>query len=462
MSTQVIAPVAPPNLDDFLAYTCVHCDRALTKADVTATLKRNPESVPGKICCRRRACREESKARIENDPAIYAADEIAVTTPSGGVVEIPSDLADDESKAAGIRRKLGLPLEKPDREIAEGLRELVPPQQCSHHNDPRTCSVCGIDKVSNPVPLQNQKERDRLAAELNETGWGQSTGGRRTSAGNGTGNPAPEPEKELSLEEEVQKILKRRKLSTKPVKPSRRERGILDRLHILSDKDANLRREYGLSPRQLADVLDNKDFNARFLVTDIEFGHTDPKFKRWFREIKIGLGKSRYKTISKGDGVNTFDGKVPIRPGTLAEWKNMLPSKWVTCVTEAEKSFYKEYAARNLTVAEMKAKYGEVSDENIRLLENKIVRRGFYLKLFNPPIGGVKPADFERDRDRAWALEEQAIAKGVAYVGGIYGSNAPGSRQTRLTTPPVRGTGVGSGLPGSDMVDDDYGEESGS
>jgi hypothetical protein len=455
MATTDNLPLAEIDYDRFQEHTCTRCDRALTVADVKAALKRNPEAEPGQVYCRRNTCEA-----LEDKPGLDASNEV-VPRPEAGVVTVPSDLADDESKLAKIRREQGLPPEKTDRDIAEGLRELVPPQQCPHHNDPRTCSVCGTDKVSNPVPFQNQKERDRLSAQLKETAWGQpySNGNRSRTVSLA---PEPVPEKELSLEEEVQKILKRRKLTKTPAKPSRRERTVLDRLNILSDKDASLRLEYGLSPRQLADVLDNKDFNVRFLVTDMEFGHTNPKFLRWLREIQNGLGKSRYKTISKGDGVNTFDGKVPIRPGNMKEWKNMLPSKWVTCATEAEKSFYKDYAARNLTVAEMKAKYGEVSDENIRLLENRIVRRGFYLKLFNPPIGGLKPADFERDRDHAWALEEQAIAKGMAYVGSIFGSNRPGSRKTRLATPPmVRSNANGDDGEESGMIEDDYGEGSG-
>jgi hypothetical protein len=123
----------------------------------------------------------------------------------------------------------------------------------------------------------------------------------------------------------------------------------------------------------------------------------------------------------------------------------------------------RDYANSNLTVAEMKAKYGEVTDESIRLLENRIVRRGFYLKLFNAPIGGVKPADFERDRDHAWALEERAIARGVSYVGAIFGSNAPGSRKTRLATSPIsRSKTSGVAGEGSGTETDDYGEESGS
>lgn len=459
MSTAPTA-LAEIDYDKFREYTCVRCDRALTVADVKAALARNPESEPGQIYCRRKTCEA-----LEDKPGLDSVNEVP-PRPEGGVVTVPSDFA-DEPKLVRIRCEAGLPLGKSDRDIAEGLRELVPPQQCAHRNDPRTCSVCGTDKVSNPIPRQNQKERDRLAEELRgkETAWGQSFGG-----GNGKGaetRPAPEPEKELSLEEEVQKILKRRKHKNTPAKPNRREQKLLDRIRVLSNKELYLRQEFGLSRRQLADILDNKDFNAPFQRNDEEFGRTDTKMRKWLREIQNGMGKTRYKTISKGDGVFTFDGKVPIRPGTMAEWRTMLPLKWFTCVTEAEKSFYRDYANCNLTKGEMKVKYGEVSDENIRLLENKIVRRGFYLKLFNPPIGGVKPTDFERDRDHAWALEERAIANGVSYVGSIFGSNRPGSRKPRLTRegsplggPLVRSKNSGDDgeEPGTDS--DDYGEES--
>ena len=74
MSTQVVAPDMPEaDFDRFREHTCAHCDRALTQADVRAALKRNPESVPGKVCCRRRECREEYKSRVENEPALDAA-----------------------------------------------------------------------------------------------------------------------------------------------------------------------------------------------------------------------------------------------------------------------------------------------------------------------------------------------------------------------------------------------------
>jgi hypothetical protein len=455
MSTAPTA-LAEIDYDKFREYTCIRCDRALTVADVKAALARNPQSEPGQIYCRRKTCEA-----LEDRPGLDSVNEIP-PRPEGGVVTVPSDLS-DEPKLARIRREAGLPLEKSDRDIAQGLRELVPPpNQCEHHNDPRTCSVCGTDKLANPIPRQNQKERDRQAAQLKENGWG---GTFRTQGGKGTEtSPAPGPDKELSLEEEVQKILKRRKLKNTPAKPSRRERKVLgDRIHVLLDKERGLRLEYGLSRRQLADILDNKDFKAPFQVNDEEFGRTDPKFRRWFLEIQNGMGKTRYKTISKGDGVFTFDGKVLLRPGTLAQWRTMLPLKWVTCVTEAEKSFYRDYANCNLTKAEMKAKYGEVSDENIRLLENRIVRRGFYLKLFNSPIGGIPLKDFERDRDRAWELETQAIARGISYVGSIFGSNRPGSRKTRLATPPmVRSKQSGDDGEESGMVEDEYGEESGS
>lgn len=458
MSTQVIAPdLAEVDFDKFREDTCVHCDRSLTIADVKAALKRNPESVPGKIYCRRKECQEEYKKRLENDPAIEGVDEIP-PRPETGVVTVPSDLS-DEPKLARIRLEAGLPLEKRDRDIAEGLRELVPPpNQCSHHNDPRTCSVCGTDKVSNPVPLQNQKERDRLAAQLQETGWGQSF------AGTSPPNPPAEPEKELSLEEEVQKILARRKLKDKPAKPNRREQKVLDRIRVLSSKDLSLRLEYGLGPRQLVAILDKKDsvFWAEFQVTDEEFGRTDPKMRRWLLEIQNGHGRSIYKTIAKNTGWATNNGKVLVRPGNLKEWRSLLPLKKVKVLTDTEVAFYRDYAARNLIVADMKAKYGEVSDEQIRLLENRIIRRAFYCRLLNTPLG-LKAADFDRDRDHAWKLEEQAIAKGVSYIGSIFGSNRPGSRPTRLGTSPVsrsKRSGVGREDTGTDS--DDYGEESGS
>jgi hypothetical protein len=152
------------------------------------------------------------------------------------------------------------------------------------------------------------------------------------------GLPVPETESvnELeNIERAVKKILAKHAQAKEP-KLSRRDKTLLNRAGILSNKDLSLRREYGLSRRQLADALDNKGFNARFLVTDIEFGHTDPKFKKWLREIQNGMGKTRYKIIVKTkDTIWAANrAKVLIRPGTIEQWRSMLPLKWFTCVTE--------------------------------------------------------------------------------------------------------------------------------
>lgn len=431
----------------------------------------------------------------END-AGDGVSEITVTRPD--VVPSVSTDIDDQPKLVRIRQGLGRTLEKSDREIAASLLELVPPQQCSHRNDPRTCSICGTDRVSNevkskPISLPSRpiaeylkypciechepltetdvlwafEAEKRIRQKRPEICWVAKPGKiycSRWECANGLPVPETESANELeNIERAVAKILNKHKRETQP-RPSRRERKFLDRAYILSNKDLSLRLHYRLSPRQLVAILDKEDsvFWAEFEVTDEVFGRTDTKMRKWLREIENGNGRSVYKTITRSTDTiwATNKGSVLVRPGTMAEWKSLLPLKKVKVLTETEAAFYRDYAARNLTVAEMKAKYGEVSDESIRSLENKIVRRAFYCRLLNAPLG-VRPADFERDLDEGWALEKRAIARGHAYIGSIHGSNDPGSKPTRLRTPLPRARyGPDAPTPTDAGLQDDYGEES--
>jgi len=110
-------------------------------ADVKAALARNPESEPGQIYCRRKTCEA-----VEDKPGLDSVNEVP-PRPEGGVVTVHSDLS-DEPKLARIRREAGLPLEKSDRDIAQGLRELVPPpNQCEHYTRSRKRLLTAFKKL---------------------------------------------------------------------------------------------------------------------------------------------------------------------------------------------------------------------------------------------------------------------------------------------------------------------------
>ncbi len=210
-----------------------------------------------------------------------------------------------------VQLRYGVKVPLPPKQEPLSLKEIPKlrslSNRCIHQNDLTICSVCN------------------LKVEL---------------------APAAEP---LTLEEEVQKKLAERPKEKK--KPVRKKRDVNQLLNL--KEKVNLRRQYGLEPRQLAAILDNKEFNKPYLATDEECGQT-PKMQRWFKEIQAKKGKSIYR---KG---------ILVRPGTMAEWRNLLPLKQVTCLTTPEIAFYKDYASRNLTSDEMRSKHGEVSDEQLQ------------------------------------------------------------------------------------------------
>jgi hypothetical protein len=199
----------------------------------------------------------------------------------------------------------------------------------------------------------------------------------------------------------------------------------------------NLRSEYSLTPRQLVPWLDDKQFNESFQVNEEQLENLSQDMQRWYKEIQEGKGKSVYRTVDNRRTTiwRANRGSILVRPSTMAEWRSLLPLKTVTILTDPEKEFYRDYTNRNLTKEEMTQKYGDVSDEQLCALENRMIRRAMWLNL--PPVRikdigiGFRPDDYERDREEGWQLEVKGLAKGRTFIGEIHGTNDPGDRPLR-------------------------------
>jgi hypothetical protein len=155
-------------------------------------------------------------------------------------------------------------------------------------------------------------------------------------------------------------------------------------------------------------------------------------------------------------------------PSTYGEMINMLPYRLDVMITPEERAFYKDYAARNLTRKGLEEKYGEKTDDEILLLENRAIKWAVKLRLLEPPLEEFEP-DWERLLDEDIEADKRMISKtGGACIGGrvISGKLNRYGKTTKLNsfrTPPIReGSGYGdSGSEGRWSPDyDDFGDES--
>jgi hypothetical protein len=155
-------------------------------------------------------------------------------------------------------------------------------------------------------------------------------------------------------------------------------------------------------------------------------------------------------------------------PSTYGEMVNMLPYKRETMLTTEERSFYKDLASRNMTRKQLEEKYGEKTDDEILLLENRAIKWAIKLRLLEPPLEEFEP-DWERKLDEDIEADKRMISKsGGASIGGRvhagrlnrYGKTI---KLNSFRTAPIRqGSGYGdSGSEGRWSPDsDDYGEDS--
>jgi hypothetical protein len=172
------------------------------------------------------------------------------------------------------------------------------------------------------------------------------------------------------------------------------------------------------------------------------------------------------KKIKRRFGVKTPRQK---SPSTYGEMINMLPYRQETMLTIEERNFYKDYAARNLTRKELEEKYGEKTDDEILLLENRAIKWAVKLRLLEPPLEEFEP-DWERMLDEDIAFDIRMISKsGGAYIGGRvhagklnrYGKTMKlNSFRTRPLRQEVQGYGDSGSNDTSRPDFDDYGEDS--
>jgi hypothetical protein len=158
---------------------------------------------------------------------------------------------------------------------------------------------------------------------------------------------------------------------------------------------------------------------------------------------------------------------VPKSPSTYGELINALPYRWETMLTSEETDFYKDYADRNLTAAQLKVKHGEKTDEDILLLENRAIRHAFKLRLLDPPLEELMYRDFELDLDEAYKLDAIMVGKsGGGYVNGrVTGGKLDRYGRTMklnsFRTRPIREGGGGPSQADNGAPDyDDFGDES--
>jgi len=243
----------------------------------------------------------------------------------------------------------------------------------------------------------------------------------------------------------------------------RRYESLADRLHdkvevdVIDDKPTIVRAEREYTDLELA-MVDG------VLVTLDEPKTVEEKLPDGSTKIHIVKQLPMDSRIARRAGSCLPVTKTPSTYGELIE---SLPLKWVTIITKEEAHFYREYAARNLSAADLEKNFPELADDESRLqLENRIVRWGFLKRLLEPPLG-PKYCCFERELDAQIRLDIIMISKtGGAYIGGgVYGSKLTKYGQSRnltsFRTPLVRegwGTSSESDNGGPDY--DDFGEES--
>ena len=109
-----------------------------------------------------------------------------------------------------------------------------------------------------------------------------------------------------------------------------------------------------------------------------------------------------------------------ISPGTYGELMNMLPYRMEQMMTREEEAFYKDYANGNLSRDELKKKHWDFNEEDILLIENRIVNHAFRMKLV-----ALLPENSSRSAEQQmaenWAREAKLISKtsGGAINGSI-------------------------------------------
>lgn len=477
------------SLEEFVAHLCVFCRRPLFPDDVTlavyqAKRKKVPPPQAGDICCQRKDCKKARKRKLRDDDAM-APDSIPDEHPTLEAHENPQDsvresalfegasqirrsedgvvreearrvdfefLTSQEVEERGVRKAA-----RTDEQIAQALLDRVTlGNRCEVHGTP-DCTPCRMLKdayqrleagelkvhpVEKTKTEQNQLtdlEREVLAiirgrdsktrTEMSEKSKTQSGGSRKYYQHGYNNRVSDRPEKS-----------EKKTIKTEPTK-----------------KTPKLRLEHGYTVRQIAELLDDPRINAFVVERDMAALVTDPKFRKLAYQIARGTRRSF--------------------PRCHADLVNILPRKWRRIFTPGEIGLYRDYAAGNVTVDELKQRvrdgqYGRAgSVEDLLALENKIIAQAWATRLLIPAKRGVRPEDSDRDLNESHNLETGGIKTGAVAGGSVIPgrySTAPGKtfqiqklnsfehggKQTR------HGSGDTDFDSSQGAVEDGYGEES--
>jgi hypothetical protein len=426
-------------------------------------------------------------------------------SPRVDVVQIiPSEL-EEVSKLAAVRYQNGEPLQKVDRIALRdyGRALAFPPDPrpaCEQHNIVDCACLDAEGQAKRAAKAAEEKrlkdpwvKEKRQIIELRVYGHHKLADELEAWIAQ---IARPQTETDV-LRELVNETLANRG-ALKPNKNMSRRRPKIKGL--FADKTKSLRVEYQLSTREITRLLDDPEFCKLVQVLDLDFAQS-PNMKRWLWEIKNGRAKREYRSqivheyemkseirTEIIDGVAHVVTTVPmdkkdrkrvgdcymklIRPGTMAEWRNLIPLKRAPFINPRDVSFYKDHAQRNLSAAEMLAKHGEVTEDQIRELENRIIKHALHVRILLPRVKpGARLFDFERELEESWDLELRATGKEISWasVGNAFGGRIHGCEfdeyqgrerglKTFRTNPRLRESGTEDDIEES-ALEDDYSDE---
>jgi hypothetical protein len=386
-----------------------------------------------------------------------------------GVVPTTSEILNDAPKIVQVRAELNLPIVKPDIQLAGELRgkPILARRNCETH---------GVDGCRDCFPPIDHAAKERKRHEDHEKLLDQIRAEIERA------KPVFEPivetmpladairnQWELEKHEEDLEIRRQGQLLIREVKAS----------HVEKSGEENLRLALKLTTRDLARFIKNGKFCRPFEIKK----STKPReiyIDHW-KDIRGGTQKPE-KPMTKIVRVPGPDGVLrehictvlPMKKRVLRRAGSKVPtvseprSKKVTALSERESSFYRDYASNNLSVDRMVEKHGAWTDDEIRDLENRIIRHATKVRLVEV-LPDNSTDEYTRGLDEARAAAETSVDKsGGGSIGasgvhrgklGKYGDQR-GLDDFRTPLPKMDGSGWSPLSRDGAPEADNYGEES--
>jgi hypothetical protein len=385
-----------------------------------------------------------------------------------GVVPTTSEILNDAPKIVQVRAQLNLPIRKTDRQLAGELRgkRILARRKCETHSIDG-CRDCfpPIDHAAKKRKRQEDHEKllDQIRAEIERA------------------KPAFEPTVEtMPLADAIRNQWEQEK-HEEDLETRQQGRLLINDVkakHVEKPNEENLRLALKLTTRGLARFIKDEKFCRSF---EIKKSTKPPEiYKDHWKDIR-GETQKPEKPMTKIIQVPGPDGALQERVCTVFPMtrgrrraSSKVPtvseprSKKVTALTEKESSFYRDYAANNLTVPQMIEKYGAWTDDEIRDLENRIIRHATKVRLVEV-LPDNSTDEYTRGLDEARAAAETSVDKsggGSIGAGGIhhgklgkYGSRR-GLDSFRTPLPKMDGSGWSPSARDGVPESDDFGEES--